>query len=127
MEQLMRITNGILLTMEGQNYENGYVDFENGVITAFGDMAQAAPYDGEVFDAEGGYIMPGLMDAHTHIGISEEGLRWEGEDCNETTDPVTPDMRVVDGFNPNRSKNCIPIIIRHFSGRGDSRRTYNPF
>ncbi len=96
----MRIQNGVLLTIENGRYENGYVDFENGVITAFGDMAEAKAYDGEVLDAQGGYIMPGLMDAHTHIGISEEGVRWEGEDCNETTSPVTPDMRVVDGFYP---------------------------
>ena len=96
----MRIINGILLTMEGQNYENGYVDFENGVITAVGNAADAPAYDGEVLDAQGGYIMPGLIDAHSHIGISEEGFRWEGEDCNETTSPVTPDMRAMDGFYP---------------------------
>lgn len=96
----MRITNGILLTMEGQNYENGYVDFENGVITAVGDAANAPAYAGEVLDAQGGYILPGLIDAHSHIGISEEGFRWEGEDCNETTSPVTPDMRAMDGFYP---------------------------
>jgi len=96
----MRIQNGILVTIENGTFERGYVDFENGFITAFGDMAQAAPYDGEILDAQGGYIMPGLMDAHTHIGISEEGMRWEGEDCNETVDPVTPDVSVVDGINP---------------------------
>ncbi|MBR2047661.1 MAG: amidohydrolase [Oscillospiraceae bacterium] len=96
----MRITNGILLTMEGQNYENGYVDFENGVITALGDAAKAPAYAGEILDAQGGYILPGLIDAHSHIGISEEGFRWEGEDCNETTSPVTPDLRAMDGFYP---------------------------
>lgn len=96
----MRIQNGVLVTIENGRFENGYVDFENGVITAFGDLAQAAPYAGEVFDAQGGWIMPGFMDAHTHIGISEEGMRWEGEDCNETTSPVTPDVSVVDGINP---------------------------
>ncbi len=96
----MRIYNGILMTMEHGTFEKGYVDFENGRITAFGDMAEAPVYEGESMDAKGGYILPGFIDAHTHIGISEEGLRWEGEDCNETVAPVTPDMRVVDGFNP---------------------------
>ncbi len=96
----MRIQNGILLTMEGERFESGYVDFANGVITGYGRMSDAPACDGEVLDAEGGYILPGFIDAHTHIGLSEEGLRWEGEDCNETTDPVTPDMRAVDGFNP---------------------------
>ena len=96
----MRIQNGILLTMEGGRFENGYVEFENGKITAFGDMADAPAYSGETFDAEGGYILPGLIDAHTHIGIGEEGLRWEGIDYNEITDPVTPQLRAMDGFNP---------------------------
>lgn len=97
----MRITNGKLLTMEGQCFEKGYVDFENGVITAFGDAQSAPAATGEVLDAEGGYIMPGLIDAHTHIGISEESVRSEGEDCNEITDPVTPHLRAIDGIYPN--------------------------
>lgn len=96
----MRIENGILLTMEGPAIQRGYVDFENGVITGCGSMESAPAYAGEVLDAGGGYILPGFIDAHTHIGISEEGLRWEGEDCNETTGPVTAEMRVVDGINP---------------------------
>lgn len=96
----MRIQNGILLPIEGERIENGYVDFENGKITAFGMLSDAPTFAGEVLDANGGYILPGLIDAHTHIGISEEGLRWEGEDCNEKTSPVTPDMRAVDGFYP---------------------------
>lgn len=96
----MRITNGKLLTMEGQCFENGYVDFENGVITAFGDAAGAPEASGEVLDAQGGYILPGFIDAHTHIGISEESVREEGDDCNEITDPVTPQLRAIDGIYP---------------------------
>lgn len=97
---MLRIQNGILLTMEGERFDCGYVDCADGIITGFGAMTDAPAHTGEVFDARGGYILPGLIDAHTHIGISEEGLRWEGEDCNETTGPVTPDMRALDGFNP---------------------------
>ena len=96
----MRIENGILLTMEGPAIPRGYVDFEKGKIIGCGPMETAPAYEGEVLDAKGGYILPGFIDAHTHIGISEEGLRWEGEDCNETTGAVTPEMRVVDGINP---------------------------
>ena len=71
----MRIQNGILLTMEGKKKKKGYVDFENGKITGFGDCKEAPAYDGEVFDAQGGYILPGLIDAHTHIGIGEGNKR----------------------------------------------------
>lgn len=97
---MIRITNGLLHTVECGSYEKGYVDIENGKIIRFGNMADAPVHSGETFDAEGGFIFPGMIDAHSHIGISEEGVRWEGEDCNETTGPVTPDMRVVDGFYP---------------------------
>ena len=96
----MRVQNGILMTMEGTPIPCGYVDFEDGKITGCGAMKDAPAYSGEVLDAKGGYILPGFIDAHTHIGISEEGLRWEGEDCNETTGAVTAEMRVTDGFNP---------------------------
>ena len=96
----MRVQNGILMTMEGTPIPCGYVDFEDGKITGCGAMKDAPAYSGEILDAKGGYILPGFIDAHTHIGISEEGLRWEGEDCNETTGAVTAEMRVTDGFNP---------------------------
>ena len=97
---MIRIQNGLLHTVECGSYENGYVDVENGKIVGFGALCDAPAYSGEIFDAEGGFIFPGMIDAHSHIGISEEGKRWEGEDCNETTNPITPDMRVMDGFYP---------------------------
>ena len=97
---MIRIQNGLLHTVECGSYENGYVDVENGKIVGFGALCDAPAYSGEIFDAEGGFIFPGMIDAHSHIGISEEGKRGEGEDCNETTNPVTPDMRVMDGFYP---------------------------
>lgn len=97
---MIRIQNGILHTVECGSFEVGYVDVENGKIVRFGSLSDAPAHAGEVFDAEGGFILPGMIDAHSHIGISEEGVRWEGEDCNETTNPVTPDMRVMDGFYP---------------------------
>lgn len=96
----MRIINGKLLTMEGEIFENGYVDFENGKITAFGDAASAPEYAGEVMDAEGGYITPGFIECHCHIGVMEESIRWEGNDTNESTDPWTPHLRGIDAINP---------------------------
>jgi imidazolonepropionase-like amidohydrolase len=44
--------------------------------------------------------MPGLIDAHTHLGIEEDGIGWEGQDGNEMTDPVTPQLRAIDAVNP---------------------------
>ena len=78
------------------------MDFEKGRITGFGDLADAPAYEGEVLDANGGWIMPGFIDAHTHVGICEEIIGAQaGSDCNEKSDPVTPDMRAVDGVKPH--------------------------
>ncbi|MBQ2651425.1 MAG: amidohydrolase [Clostridia bacterium] len=96
----MRIMGGRLITADGQEFENGYVDFKDGVITAFGDAATAAPAEDEVYDAAGGYIMPGFIDAHTHIGIMEQSVRWEGNDVNEAIDPITPQLKAVDAIYP---------------------------
>ena len=97
----MRIYNGLLVTIENGTYSNGYVDIENGVITGFGFLEHAPNYAGEMLDANGGYIMPGFIDAHTHIGICEEIIGAPGSDCNEKSDSVTPSMRAVDGVKPH--------------------------
>lgn len=96
----MRIINGILVTVTGKTYQRGYVEFDDGKVTGFGDMADSSDTEDEILDAKGGYILPGFIDAHTHIGVCEEGIRWEGDDCNESTDPITPQMDVIDGFYP---------------------------
>jgi len=84
----------------GRCVERGYVDFEGAKITSCGNMGDAPPYGGETFDAGGGYIVPGFIDAHTHIGLCEEGMDWQGDDCNETTDPIMPHLLASDGIYP---------------------------
>jgi len=54
----------------------------------------------EVLDATGKHVYPGLIDAHTHIGIYEEIIGERGDDVNEMSEPVTPHMRGLDGVNP---------------------------
>ena len=98
----MRICNGVLVTVENGTFPCGYVDFEDGIITGFGAMEDAPACDGEVLDAKGGYILPGLVDAHTHIAICEESSGGPmGNDCNESPIcPAVPEMRAMDGVNP---------------------------
>lgn len=54
----------------------------------------------KAYDASGQYVMPGMIDAHSHIGLFNEAMRWEGEDGNEGSDPVTADMNAMDAINP---------------------------
>jgi imidazolonepropionase-like amidohydrolase len=54
----------------------------------------------KIVNASGHWVMPGFIDAHTHIGIGEEIYQYEGDDINEMTDPLTPELRAIDGINP---------------------------
>lgn len=56
-----------------------------------------------LIDGEGGILTPGLIDPHTHLGIGEEAIGAEGHDYNETTNPVTPELRAIDGINPEET------------------------
>lgn len=57
-------------------------------------------HDDIVIDAKGNWVMPGLIEAHCHIGISEEKMGSEGNDCNETMKPITPYLKALDAINP---------------------------
>jgi len=88
----MRIENVKILTMsETGTIENGYVEIENGKIVS------VAPCEGE---PSGLWLMPGFIDGHTHLGMAEDSLGFEGDDTNEMTDPVTPHLRSLDAINP---------------------------
>ena len=96
---MLLIRNAKLFTMEGAGYIEGgdvLIDGEN--IRAVG-TALSAP-GAKVIDARGAYVTPGLVDAHSHIGMWEDGQRDETGDGNEATDPVTPQLRAVDAVNP---------------------------
>jgi len=93
------IKNAHIKTMTGADIENGCILIEHGKITALGtDLI--APDSAQVIDAEGRLVTPGCVEAHCHIGLDNEALRWEGSDYNESTDPITPQMRAIDSFNP---------------------------
>lgn len=81
--------------------ENGYVSWEDGKITGVGAMADMPTCPGaEVYDVHGMCVSPGFVDAHCHIGMWEDALAFEGDDGNESTDPVTPHLRALDAVNP---------------------------
>lgn len=93
------IKNAKIYTVTGPVYENGTVLVDNGKIVAVGDDVPI-PADACVVDAGGRSLFPGFVDAHCHLGMWESGIGFEGDDGNEITDPVTPHMRAIDGFNP---------------------------
>lgn len=96
----MLIYNAEIYTMDSAGViPNGWVKTENGKITEIGSGNPDNVPENSI-DAKGGMLLPGFIDAHTHLGIIEDGIDFEGDDCNESTDPFTPQMRAIDGINP---------------------------
>lgn len=94
----MKIFNAKILSKGEILFHNGWVEITNGKISNLGDgNTNTTPTD---IDANGQTLISGFIDAHTHIGIIEDGLDFEGDDCNEQTDPFTPQLRAIDGINP---------------------------
>ena len=90
--------------------DSGYVLVNNstGKIESVGGMDHLSSFKGlqsdentfKNIDLENKYLYPGFIDAHTHLGICESFLTFEGDDTNEVTDPVTPQLRAIDAVNP---------------------------
>lgn len=97
----MTIYNAKIYTMNVNDdiIENGYVEYENGKITEVQSGSPKVIEEGMI-NAEGSSLYPGFIDAHTHLGLFTSGVGIEGEDFNEDSDPVTPQMNAIDGINP---------------------------
>lgn len=98
----MYIIGGQIKTMAGEDIEDGCIRIQNGKIAEIGKRDEVkfhpAPCE-RVIEIKDGLIMPGIIEAHCHMGITEEKKGMEGDDCNETVDPVTPYLRALDAVN----------------------------
>jgi len=96
---MIAIINGKVLTITHGNFDPGMVLVEGGRIIAVGQDL-IIPEDAEIYDATGKVVMPGLIDAHCHVGLFADGVGWEYSDGNEMTDPITPHLRALDAVHP---------------------------
>ncbi len=85
--------------------EQGYIVIEDGKILEVGRKEDLdIPFDTEdasgvdYLDGEGAFAYPGFIDAHNHLGMFDDHLGWEGSDGNESTNPVTPELRAIDSI-----------------------------
>ena len=97
----MLIINATVHTMEGVTIPNGYVAVSGDKIARVGPMEEApAHWEGETLDAAQGHVLPGYVDAHSHLGMFGDAQGFEADDGNEATDPCTPHLRAIDAINP---------------------------
>jgi imidazolonepropionase-like amidohydrolase len=89
------IRGGTILTVTHGKIENGNIYIHNGKIAAIGATVNA-PANAKVINAAGKWVMPGIIDPHSHIALDD--------DVNEATSPVTPQMMMKDAFNYDDKK-----------------------
>ncbi|HEY1670627.1 MAG TPA: amidohydrolase [Trebonia sp.] len=94
------ITGGRVVPIEGDPIDGGTVLVVDGRIAAVGGPDLKPPPGVDVVNAAGRWVLPGLVDAHTHLGAREEGEGWAGHDTNELTGPIQAHVRVLDAINP---------------------------
>ncbi len=113
----MIIINGNIHTMAGETIERGYIKIEGKKITKVGSMKELEDTvckegkensgkktgntkSEKTLDVKGAWVMPGIIEAHCHVGITEEKNGTSGDDGNEITNPITPALRGLDAINP---------------------------
>ena len=97
---MIAITNGTILCPINGLIEGGTVLIDGSKIKSVGKNVKI-PKGAEIIDASGKFILPGFIDAHTHQGLFDGSIGWAGNDGNEMTTPITPEMRGIDSFNPD--------------------------
>jgi imidazolonepropionase-like amidohydrolase len=93
------IVGGYVVPVTADPVDGGTVLIEDGTITAVGRDVPV-PDGAIIIGAAGRWVLPGFIEAHGHVGVSEEGEGWAGADTNELTEPVTAQVRALDAINP---------------------------
>lgn len=99
-EPVTALVGGYVVPIEGDPLDGATVVIAGGTIHAVLPAGTAAPEGAHVVDVAGRWVVPGFLDAHTHLGVHEEAEGWAGQDTNEMTDPVTAQVRALDAINP---------------------------
>ena len=100
------IKNATVLTVTKGNLESSDVLVQNGIITQIGKNL-TAPAGVTAIDATGKYVMPGIIDAHSHVGLDV---------VNEGSAPITSEIRMKDVVNPTErngvSTACKSLLLK---------------
>lgn len=113
-----------LINMADIYEETMDIAIENGKIVEISENIDLDKYkDAEIVDANNDFVTPGIVEPHCEIGVKEQIYRYEGDDSNETTDPILPQLRAIDAINPEdegimvaRESGVTTVV----SGPGDS-------
>jgi len=95
----LALTEALIITASNGVIKKGTLLISNGVIEAVGDNVKL-PRDAEVWNLKDQVLIPGMIDAHTHLGLRQDGVSADQSDEDEVGDPVVPHIRAIDAINP---------------------------
>ncbi|KAF9429712.1 hypothetical protein BGZ94_009739 [Podila epigama] len=91
--------NGYIFDGEGEGFKGDLLIDQGIIVQVGGDIK--APEGATVVDLKGHIITPGIVDMHSHLGVDSWPALSGTDDTNEMTQPITPFVRSIDGFNPS--------------------------
>lgn len=97
---MILIKNGIIHDAIHKEPYAGDILIKDGRIAELGVGSELNEDNVEIYDADKLHIYPGFIDAHCHAGLSVAGAASAGKDVNECNDPLTPQLRAIDGIDP---------------------------
>ncbi len=100
MKETMAIVDATIYPVSSVPIENGILLISGGKILQVGENV-TIPQGATVIDAKGKMILPGFVDAHTHVGIWSEWYGQAESDGNEGSNPVTASVRAIDAVWPD--------------------------
>jgi imidazolonepropionase-like amidohydrolase len=96
--EVLAVKGALVHTMAGDSIENGVVIVRDGRIADVGPASRVnIPGDARVLEAA--VVTPGLIDAHTVVGLSGYLNQDQDQDQMERSAPIQPELRAVDAYN----------------------------
>lgn len=96
---MLILKNGNVIPVRGKKFK-GDIAVDGGRIVELGKDLEKKYKKAELIDVSGLIVTPGIIDAHCHVGMWEDGMGTEGADGNDPYSPITPELRSIDGINP---------------------------
>ena len=97
-ERPVALRGATLLTMTGKTIEDGTVVIQDGKIAGAGKGIDV-PAGAEVIDARGMYVLPGLVDPHSQLGVYSLAALTANSDGNEMTGDIEAQVGPEDAIN----------------------------
>jgi imidazolonepropionase-like amidohydrolase len=93
-------TGASVITGTGKVFKSAVIVVNDGKIAEIKENLKI-PVSAEVIDLSGLTVTPGLIDAHIHAGVCNEGFPEDMDDTNDMVDPISPQLRVLDALYPD--------------------------